>query len=229
MTAVAPLPPGFAATRDALHALAEHVLCVVRHEATGRIGLVPTPTGVAVQAGDRVVAVDGVELVDSARPAGHDRAPLTTLAAAAAFVGVTPGAPPLWTPDTPLTPDAALTVEPAAAAALTAWFTMVADALAVVAPGGEATLWPEHFDLAVTVDGATLGGSPGDAEHDEPYLYVLPPEGFGRGDDPFWNEPFGASRSRPAVAAVDDAVAFFAAGTSRIAAGGALARPADAV
>jgi hypothetical protein len=41
-------------------------------------------------------------------------------------------------------------------------------------------LWPEHFDLAVTIGDesrgtrATFGASPGDADHDEPYLYVSP-------------------------------------------------------
>ena len=39
-------------------------------------------------------------------------------------------------------------------------------------------LWPEHFDMAVDVGGgpgrATVGASPGDELHPEPYLYVLP-------------------------------------------------------
>ncbi len=41
-------------------------------------------------------------------------------------------------------------------------------------------LWPEHFDIAVDLgsesDGqrATYGASPGDKDHPEPYLYVLP-------------------------------------------------------
>jgi hypothetical protein len=35
-------------------------------------------------------------------------------------------------------------------------------------------LWPEHFDAAVELAalGTTLGGSPGDELHPEPYLYV---------------------------------------------------------
>jgi hypothetical protein len=39
-------------------------------------------------------------------------------------------------------------------------------------------LWPEHFDIAVDLGPetarATYGASPGDDDHDEPYLYVLP-------------------------------------------------------
>ena len=41
-------------------------------------------------------------------------------------------------------------------------------------------LWPEHFDIAIDLGleskgrRATYGASPGDGEHDEPYIYVLP-------------------------------------------------------
>jgi hypothetical protein len=39
-------------------------------------------------------------------------------------------------------------------------------------------IWPEHFDIAVelgdTQTGANFGASPGDENHDEPYLYVGP-------------------------------------------------------
>ena len=46
--------------------------------------------------------------------------------------------------------------------------------------GDEPVLWPEHFDYAIVAGDeaagsrANYGGSPGDAEHDEPYLYVGP-------------------------------------------------------
>ena len=52
-------------------------------------------------------------------------------------------------------------------------------------------LWPEHFDVATDLGSedagmrATVGASPGDEDHGEPYLYVGPwakqPEG------PLWN------------------------------------------
>ena len=35
-------------------------------------------------------------------------------------------------------------------------------------------LWPEHFDLATTIDEVNYGGSPGDDGHPLPYLYVGP-------------------------------------------------------
>jgi hypothetical protein len=46
-------------------------------------------------------------------------------------------------------------------------------------------LWPEHFDLAFTADEVNYGASPGDAEHDEPYLYVGPWSAPAPG--PLWN------------------------------------------
>jgi hypothetical protein len=35
-------------------------------------------------------------------------------------------------------------------------------------------LWPEHFDVAVTVAGVNYGVSPGDSYHPLPYAYVGP-------------------------------------------------------
>ena len=77
-------------------------------------------------------------------------------------------------------------------------------------------LWPEHFDLATTVSGVNYGGSPGDAGHPTPYLYVGPytpptPDGG------FWNEPFGASVDLAAVGSPADALAFFREGRARAA------------
>jgi hypothetical protein len=52
-------------------------------------------------------------------------------------------------------------------------------------------LWPEHFDLAVELGNeakgqrATYGVSPGDQDHDEPYLYVTPWSGEVSGE--LWN------------------------------------------
>ncbi|MEZ5250005.1 MAG: hypothetical protein R2713_12570 [Ilumatobacteraceae bacterium] len=46
-----------------------------------------------------------------------------------------------------------------------------------------------------------LGGSPGDASSDEPYLYVGPWTADRPGDPDFWNAPFGAMRTRSELAA----------------------------
>ena len=64
----------------------------------------------------------------------------------------------------------------------------------------EAQLWPEHFDLALSIgpEGrrANVGASPGDADHDAPYLYVGPWEPRPGG---IWNEPWGASLGYEAI------------------------------
>jgi hypothetical protein len=218
---------GFASSRLSLQAVAEHVLSAALHTATGRIGLRPSPNGFSTpafphQGGERRIAVDGVEIVviDDGR---EQRSPLTTLRATTALTGVEPGAPTsVYTPSTPLDLDAPLAIDPAHATAIAAWYALVAEALEALRaerPGEEPSivqLWPEHFDLACTISEVNYGGSPGDGGHDLPYLYVgpfAPPPA----DGDYWNEPFGASRSRDQIARVEDALAFFREGEARVA------------
>ena len=77
-------------------------------------------------------------------------------------------------------------------------------------PSGR-TLWPEHFDLGLSMAEVNYGVSPGDDLHAEPYLYVGP---WTPREGPFWNEPFGASVPASAIATVEDALAFFEEGRS---------------
>src|SRR6476469_7773794 len=101
-----PLPDSFDAARDGLHALAEHVLAPARHRVDGHIGLVPTAGGFGTPTfgdGERV-RVEGVELVHE-RPGTSTRVRITTLGAAAQFVGVPLGAPGVYPPATPCEPD----------------------------------------------------------------------------------------------------------------------------
>ena len=203
------------ATRRSLHRAAEHLLAAARKRATGDITLVPTHGGVATPPlGDgSVVALEGDEVVVR-RPEGVRRAPLTTLAATAAAVGLEPGFP--WTthrPGTPYEPDAPLPVDPAAAAALAAWFALGQDALtAFVAevPAEEPStpqIFPEHFDLGVTAGAVNYGFSPGDDAIPTPYAYVGPHHVPAEGE--FWNAPFGAYRTWQDVTSPRDALDFF--------------------
>jgi hypothetical protein len=215
-----PLPSSFGPTRVAVHTLAEHVLCAARYATVGRIGLTPVGDGISTPEFDgRVVGLRGVELVD-AGTGGERRLPITTLRAAGEFFGVTPGVPPLWTPTTNGDLDAVLDIAPDGAATLAVWFALVSTSLATVHPAASQTLWPEHFDLAITVDGATYGGSPGDATHLGPYLYVTPPgDPVPDGDRRFWNEPFGASLTHDRITDAPAAVAFFTEALARVTAG----------
>jgi len=218
-----PVPPRYRETLAALHTVAEHIAAAARYRAVGRIGLQPVRGGFGTPLiDDRWIEILGTDLVVRSETGEVQREPITTLRSAGTFVGVEPGLPAeIYPPATPLDLDAGLEVDPDAATAIADWFNLANEALgAFAAAHGEekpsdATLWPEHFDLARSLAEVNYGASPGDDGHDGPYLYVGPwtPR---RGS--FWNEAFGASVSGAAVADVASAVAFFAEGYAAAAA-----------
>jgi len=209
-------PPGLESTREALHEVAERLISPARKAATGNeIALRWYPGGFGTppfrdSEGERVVRVEGTELVDS-REGSERRAPLTSLEDA--------GAPVADLVDTSgLRPDR-LAIDPAAAAFLATWFcfaTLTVSALhqraSAELDAGWVQLWPEHFDVATELGledrgaRAAYGASPGDERHAEPYLYVAPwsarPEGV------LWNaEGFtGAELPYAALAVTADPV-----------------------
>jgi hypothetical protein len=209
-------------TRLALQAVAEHVLSAAYHEATGHIGLRPSPGGFRTPPfpsdhGARTVGVDGVELV-VVDDRGTRRSALSTVAAAAAFADVEPGAPAdVYTPSTPLVPDEPLAIDGAAARQLADWYALGQDVLDGLRRDlrdrepSEIQLWPEHFDLAFSAAEVNWGMSPGDGSSAEPYAYVGPwarplPDGA------FWNADFGAQRSSAVLPTDGDLRSFFAEG-----------------
>jgi hypothetical protein len=181
------LPGAFSETREALHALAEHVLAAAYFRSTKHIGLRPTPRGFGTPVfGDHErVRVDATALVHE-RGASEERTEITTLRAAAAFLEIPLGAPDVYTPTTAHDPDAPLRIDHDAALALGDWYALAGALLADLRadqpelPSTESQIWPEHFDLACELgDGgagtrANYGASPGDAAIPEPYLYVGP-------------------------------------------------------
>lgn len=189
--ALEPLPATFAATREALHRVAEAVVAPARVAATGNeIALEATPGGFGTPRFPEggCVRVDGADLVVEDGDGDVLRAALRSLPDAARLAGLSGAG----------LDDAPLEVDPAAAAALAALYAFAWDVLGTLraeAPADGAPspvrLWPEHFDVAfeqgAEADGrrAGYGVSPGDAEHPEPYVYVgpwvAPPAG------PLWN------------------------------------------
>jgi hypothetical protein len=151
------LPADFAATRLALHHLAEHTISPARAAANGKIGLRWTLGGFGTPffGADEQLRVERGALI-------HQRGKRATRAAPRDGVG------------------------PAAATALGEYFGLATSVLeALRARHGHlepsrVQLWPEHFDISLELgsasDGrrAAHGASPGDAEHPEPYLYVIP-------------------------------------------------------
>jgi hypothetical protein len=211
---------GFVDTRDALHAIAEQVLAPARYERTQRIGLRVTPKGFGTPPfagldGERQLSVRDASLVD--RVDGNERTiAITTVRAAAEFVGVSPGVPDqVYEQVTHPDLDAPLDIDVRAAREIAAWFALADEALrqlvAITAStdAEELQLWPEHFDLATSIGRVNYGASPGDAAHDDPYLYVGP---WDARSGAFWNEPFGASVPASRVADVAAAVNFFVEG-----------------
>ncbi len=205
-------------TRLALHQLAAHVLARRRHAYTGKFGLRAAPGGIATPAfGDdvEVVRTSGRHLVVE-RGGTVLAAPVTTLGAAAALVGVDlaldfgvgDGTPAM------VDPDEALAVDGDAALVLGRWWgfgTTVLDEVVANEPGvtgpTSTQLWPEHFDIGCTVTVAggervNLGASPGNGFDPLPYLYAGPWSDARPGDASFWNAPFGAVLRRADLAAL---------------------------
>jgi hypothetical protein len=195
----------FQRTRRALHGVAELLLAGPAYARDGDIRLRPTPGGFGVwrQPGPRV---EGADLV-----ADHHLIPLSgTVEALADAARVVPRTL------TDVYPDGAgvmladvLDIDPAAAQLLASAFSAGEQALRQFAPDTEPVLWPEHFDIGITVDEINYGVSPGDTYQAWPYAYVGPSRPR---DGAFFNAPFGAARSLSDLAGVEGIVAFFTQG-----------------
>lgn len=228
---LADLPPTFAPTREALRALACYAIAPARKGRTGRIGLRSHDGGIATPPFD-----DGSRISlrgDELRSAAGEVVRVTTVAAAAAFLGIEPSPEPGVGHDLPpFQPGMLLGVDRDASLLLGAWYELgqrTLDRLSSGLPAGarisEAQLWPEHFDLAAVVSltgrEVTVGFSPGDGFHADPYVYVGPHDvaGLDRGDG-YWNAPFGAVAGYASLVAAADpeerAMAFIDDGLSRL-------------
>lgn len=199
------LPQSFVATRDSLHALAEQVVSAAYFHSTTHIGLRPAPRGFGTpEFGDAErVRVDSTALIHE-HAGSTRRHELTTLRAAAAFVGVPLGAPSVFTPTMSVGPDTPLAIDRESALVLAGWYALGAALLADLraahpeVPSSDAQLWPEHFDLACELGSAdagtraTYGVSPGDSVIPEPYLYVGPWDAARR-TGTLGTEPFGGA------------------------------------
>jgi hypothetical protein len=208
--AVGPSPEVLAGTRAALHAVVELVMAGPQHRASGTIRLAVVPGAVQTVAEPRL----RLEATCLSGPGGQaSLLDTTSPMALGAAVGVQAGAPVgVYTDTSGVAPDEALAVDADVATALLDWFSVGAAGLLLHAPDERAVLWPEHFDLAVTVDGVTYGISPGDGFSAQPYAYVGPHAPV---DDPFFDVPFGALRTWAQVPDAASVAAFFAEGRDR--------------
>jgi hypothetical protein len=207
-------------TRDSLRAVAVAVLAGPQFRQAGTIRLRAHPGGFStfVRYGEVVTAaVEGTELVVTRVGAAPVRVPLAgTAGGLARAAGLEFGglelAYPRWGR---VRPERPVAVDPAAAAVLAAAWAAGDRALrafgAAIAAGDAPApvLWPEHFDIGLTLGEVNYGVSAGDDALAEPYAYVGPHRPR---TGAFWNQPFGAAR--PLRDLPDEAAltAFFTAG-----------------
>ena len=199
----------YARTKRSLHGLAELVLAGPRYRQGGSIELRIGPDGFRTR-DEPVVAVRGPALFAEGVTVDVEG---LTFAQAAQRIGlqasrladVYSGGPQVE-PEDPihLDPDSVRRVEQSLALGDRALrdFHRLADPI----------LWPEHFDVAITVGEVTYGVSPGDDHLDRPYAYVAPPM---LSMDEFWNTPYGVARPLEELGGADHVVAFFREGSER--------------
>ncbi|MEZ0092279.1 hypothetical protein [Streptacidiphilus sp. EB129] len=198
-------------TRRALHAVAETLLAGPQYRTSGTIRLEACPGGFATRS-EPWLRVVGAELVAAGRYLPLVR---TTCAVLAAEVGVAVGAPAgLYQEGAGVGSEEVIDVDPAAAEWLARCFAIGDAALRGTFPGSDPVIWPEHFDIGVTVDAANYGVSPGDDFQPEPYAYVGP-HAVQQGE--FWNAPFGAARTIRDLGAVRGVADFFSHGRQLLA------------
>ena len=232
-----PIPDAHTETRRALHQLAFFALAPKRFSATGKLGLRYTHRGFGTPffGDDEQVRVEAGTLVRQ-RAGSIDAIVPKTVGEAAAFLGLdyqTDWFTGFHDPLAPIDPEERISIDPAAADAIGAWFGFSTHALERARRTPDARdvtrvqLWPEHFDPAFEMGDqdegrrASYGASPGDDSHPAPYLYVA---AWGELDraDPFWNAPAfnGALLSYDDLLSAPDqmeaAVQFFASAHERL-------------
>jgi len=199
------------ATKAWLHGIAELLLAGPQYRRSGTIRLRVTEDGFAT------VTQPETSYSDGTVTSGDTRIPLgaLTYAEIGERLGCEAGAPEgLYQDGSGAKPNDVPAPNEAAALELVTALSRGDQALRLLAPNTTPVLWPEHFDVSVTLDEVNYGVSPGDGYLDEPYMYVgprTPPAGA------FWNAPFGAAR--PLAATVEEAAEFFAEGRRLIARG----------
>jgi hypothetical protein len=197
---------GLVTTRRFLHGAAELLLAGPQHRATGRIDLRVVDGGFATAATPDL-RVEGDELLtDSGRVSLNGRS-YDEVGAAAGLeagepAGVYGGGPGVRTEEM-------ITLDADAVKTLMWAFAEGDRALREFAPELVPVLWPEHFDVAISLDEVNYGVSPGDQHFAEPYAYVGP---FSPPEGEFWNVSFGAARTMAELGGADAVVRFFRAG-----------------
>lgn len=208
-------PDTLAPTRQSLHGIAELLLAGPQYRRSGTIRLRIQPGGFGTVSAP-LLRVDGDQLVHGELRLAASGVSYARLAEAA---GVAAGAPTeVYRGGSGVVLDDPVSVDPAAARYVAECFATGDAALRRLDPAQQPVLWPEHFDVALTLDEVNYGVSPGDSYLAEPYAYVGP---WRPREGDFWNAPFGAARplrdltGAGSSADVDEVLAFFTEGRER--------------
>lgn len=196
-------------TRRSLHALAELVVAGPRFRQTGELALRVRTAGFGTRE-DPVVAVVRGDLVTDQGSFPVDGLSYEQVASRAGLVATR--LEDVYADGAHVDPSESVRLDLAAAVELQDALVLGDRALAEFSPDTERLLWPEHFDVSITVDQVDYGVSPGDDWCAEPYAYVgphQPPSG------PFWNAPFGAAQPLSELSDVASVTAFFRDGATR--------------
>jgi hypothetical protein len=200
----------FELTRQTLHGVAELVLAGPQYVQNQTIKLRVTPGGFGTVAAPHL-RVEELELVSPAASVSMTG----TFASLARAAGVEARSlKEVYAGGPAVEPDDPMVLDADAVEAIVDALAHGDAALRAFAPEQEPVLWPEHFDVAISVAEVNYGVSPGDARTPEPYAYVgpwTPREGL------FWNAPFGAAKVLSEVRDVESLVEFFRAGALRAA------------
>lgn len=183
-------------TRRELRGVAESLIAGPQYRAAGTIKL-------AVRADGFVGVATSLGVAGDQFVWGTGSAPLVgSVAALADAAGVEPGAPDgVYEITDPLAADAVLDIAHGAADRLYRSLYAGGFALVRALPGTHPVLWPEHFDVAVTVGEVNYGVSAGDDYHPLPYAYVGP---WTPRSGEFWNAPFGGVLALDSALGVDE-------------------------
>jgi hypothetical protein len=207
--------PALTTSRRALHGVAELVLAGPQHAVSDTVRLRVVPGGFATSVADPPVRLVGTHVergTASARLHGSTPRELAT-----ALDLVPRPLTEVYDDGSGVGPDDVLHVDSAAVRWLTLAWSAGDAALRLLDPEQTPVLWPEHFDVGISLDEVNYGVSPGDATIAVPYAYVgpwsVPPA------DEFWTRPFGAVLLLPENPDAGAVHAFFEEGRARLRSG----------
>jgi hypothetical protein len=199
-------------TRRSLHGVAELVLAGTQYTQTREISLRALPGGFGTTHTPDL-RVDGTDVVGAEATVGIAGRTPSSMAEALGFEATS--LDQVYAGGSGVGVDDVLEVDQDAAVVIAGAFAMGDAALRALAPEETPILWPEHFDIGISVDEVNYGVSPGDTHLPEPYAYVGP---WKSRTGPFWDHPFGAARPLSELPGVDGVVTFFRDGAARAAA-----------